>query len=236
MKKQPNQISRRHFMKQTAAAAMLANLNPGTNYSPAFPEHNNKKRIFLKKPGPMIPPVPAILLTVKGRPGDPDEISVLWTFVVNGNPPQIGVSADEHHIAKNLIDLHEEFVLNVPTRKIVNPFDIIDMNSSRIADKFKLSGLTKTKAVEINCPAVEESPIHLECRVFNKLAVPPKRKIFLAEVVAVTVHENVCDEKGRLIVDNVPFFGMTSGSGEFYTMGEKVGHIGMSAGRDDIKY
>jgi len=29
---------------------------------------------------------------------------------------------------------------------------------------------------------------------------------------------------------------MTAGSGEFYTMGEKVGHIGKSVGRSDIKY
>jgi len=40
-----------------------------------------------------------------------------------------------------------------------------------------------------------------------------------ADVVATTVHEGVCDKDGRLIVSNVPFFGMTAGSGEFYTMG-----------------
>jgi hypothetical protein len=38
------------------------------------------------------------------------------------------------------------------------------------------------------------------------------------------------------MVDKVGFFGMTAGSGEFYTMGEKVGYIGRSVGRDDIKY
>jgi hypothetical protein len=41
---------------------------------------------------------------------------------------------------------------------------------------------------------------------------------------------------GRLIVSNVPFFGMTAGSGEFYTMGKLVGHIGKTVGRTDIKY
>ena len=60
--------------------------------------------------------------------------------------------------------------------------------------------------------------------------------MFLAEVVATTVLEGACDENGRLIVANVPFFGMTAGSGEFYTMGELVGHIGQSVGRNDIKF
>jgi hypothetical protein len=29
---------------------------------------------------------------------------------------------------------------------------------------------------------------------------------------------------------------MTAGSGEFYTMGRKVGHIGQTVGRSDIRY
>ena len=65
---------------------------------------------------------------------------------------------------------------------------------------------------------IAESPIHVECRVFSTIDVPPERVMFLAEVTATTVHEGVCDKHGRLIVENVPFFGMTAGSGEFYTM------------------
>ena len=41
---------------------------------------------------------------------------------------------------------------------------------------------------------------------------------------------------GRLIVPDVDFFGMTAGSGEHYTMGRRVGNIGMTVGRSDIKY
>ena len=48
--------------------------------------------------------------------------------------------------------------------------------------------------------------------------------------------EGAVDADGRLIVRNVPFFGMTAGSGEHYTMGERVGNIGMTVGRTDIKY
>jgi flavin reductase (DIM6/NTAB) family NADH-FMN oxidoreductase RutF len=184
----------------------------------------------------MLPPVPAILLTVNGEKKGPDEISVVWTFVVNGKPPQVGISVGDEHVALGLIKLHGEFVLNVPTVEIVEPFDKIDMNSGKPGDKFALSGLTRGKAGKVDAPTVEESPIHVECKVFQTLGVPPIRTVFLAEVVATTVHEGVCDKNGRLIVPAVPFFGMTAGSGEFYTMGKKVGHIGKSVGRDDIKY
>ena len=184
----------------------------------------------------MIPPVPAILTTVNGMPGDPDEITVLWTFVVNGDPPQVGVAAGHEHIAGDLIKHHGEFVLNVPVADIVVPFDRVDMNSSRVGDKFELSGLTRGRATKVDAPTVEECPIQVECRVFDTIDVPPLRTLFLAAVVATTVHEGVVDESGRLIVENVPFFGMTAGSGEFYTMDRAVGHIGQTVGRNDIKY
>jgi flavin reductase (DIM6/NTAB) family NADH-FMN oxidoreductase RutF len=184
----------------------------------------------------MLPPVPAILLTVDGRAGEPDEISVLWSFVVNGDPPQVGVSAGDEHRAGPLLALHGEFVLNVPTAAIVRAFDRVDMNSSRAADKFALSGLTRGKANLVSAPTVEEAPIQLECCVSHTLRVPPERTVYLADVVATTVHEGVCDEEGRLIVSSAEFFGMTAGSGEFYTLGRRIGHIGQSVGRSDIRY
>jgi flavin reductase (DIM6/NTAB) family NADH-FMN oxidoreductase RutF len=83
---------------------------------------------------------------------------------------------------------------------------------------------------------VEEAVIHLECKVAQIVDLPPRRSIFIADVVATRVQDEVCDDNGRLIVDSLPFFGMTAGSGEFYTIGQKVGHIGMSVGRRDIRY
>ncbi len=193
-------------------------------------------RRLLEEPGPMIPPVPAILLTVNGRDGDPDEISVLWAFVVNGDPPQVGVSAGSEHVARQLLELNGEFVLNVPTASMIEAFDTVDMNSSRVTDKFELSGLTRGRARVVDAPTVEEAPIHCECRTIDSLEVPPMRKLFIAEVLATTVLEGTVDEAGRLLVPNLRFFGMTAGSGEHYTMGERVGNIGMTVGRTDIKY
>ncbi len=234
--------SRRVFLKQSSALGVMG-LFMGAGLSAApesleSPTHKTKKgkRIQLPEPGPMIPPVPAILLTVNGKPGGPDEISVVWTFVIEGKPPQIGISVHKHHVANELIKTHGQFVLNLPVADLAIPFDKVDMSSSKVADKFKLSGLTRGKAVKVNAPTVEESPVHVECKVFNTIAVPPARTMYLADVVATTIHEGACDEKGRLIVEKIPFFGMTAGNGEFYTMGKKIGHIGMTKNRTDIKY
>ena len=229
-------MNRRIFIKKTIFPAMMAGLG-GANMPNLISMHNkNNKRIRLSENGPMIPPVPAILLTVNGKPDDPKEISVVWTFVLEGKPPQIGISVADYHIAGDLIKMHEEFVLNVPTANMVTAFDTVDMNSSKVGDKYALSKLTEGKAAVVDAPTISEAPIQVECRIFNTIAVPPQRTVFFADVVATTVLEGVCDKSGRLIVPNVSFFGMTAGSGEFYTMGKPVGHIGKTVGRNDIKY
>ena len=229
-------MNRRIFIKKTIFPAMMAGLG-GANIPNLVSKHSkDDKRIRLTENGPMIPPVPAILLTVNGKPSDPKEISVVWTFVLEGKPPQIGISVADYHIAGDLIKMHEEFVLNVPTADMVTAFDTVDMNSSKVGDKYALSKLTEGKAVVVDAPTISEAPIQVECRIFNTIAVPPQRTVFFADVVATTVLEGVCDKNGRLIVPNVSFFGMTAGSGEFYTMGKPVGHIGKTVGRNDIKY
>jgi flavin reductase (DIM6/NTAB) family NADH-FMN oxidoreductase RutF len=221
---------------QPDARGLAATAGEGVaqSQSPQTPTSTN--RVSLAEPGPMVPPVPAVLLTINGAEGDPDEISVLWTFVVEGNPPHVGVSAGSSHLARRLLETHNEFVLNVPSVDMVEAFDTVDMNSSRVGDKFALSGLTRGRATVVDAPTVEEAPVQCECRIIGTLEVPPERKLFIAEVVATTALEHAVDEDGRLIVPAARFFGMTAGSGEHYSMGEPVGHIGMTVGRTDIRY
>lgn len=228
--------SRRRLLGGAAALGLLPALPLASLPRPAAPGARQRSRSSLRQPGPMLPPVPAVLLSVRGAPGDPDELSVLWSFVVSGEPPQIGISAGDQHVAGALVARHGEFVLNVPVAELVERFDRVDMSSDQVGDKYALSGLTRGQAQLVDAPTVMECPIHLECRVFDTVRVPPARTLFLAEVVATTVLEGVVDATERLQVDNVPFFGMTAGSGEFWSMGRRVGHIGQTVGRSDIRY
>jgi flavin reductase (DIM6/NTAB) family NADH-FMN oxidoreductase RutF len=231
--------TRRSFLKEAGVGALasgaLARPLQATILAAPAPGRALPRRV-LEKPGPMLPPVPAILLTVNGGVGETDEIAVVWTFVVNGDPPQVGISVGDEHVAGGLIEKHQQFVLNVPVAGLLHAFDRVDMNSSRRGDKFALSGLTRGRGRVVDAPTVEEAPIHVECRVTHRLRVPPARTVFLADVVATTVHEGVCDADGRLIVGSQAFFGMTAGSGEFYTLDRPVGHIGQTVGRRDIRY
>ena len=202
-------MQRRHLLSRAAVAGLLL-ASPGRTAAQA-PQSTGLSRKPIPKPGPMIPPVPAIITSVHGKPGDPDELSVLWSFVVNGDPPQVGVAPGDEHIAGALITLHREFVLNVPVASMIHAFDRIDFSSSRPGDKYAMSGLTRGTATVVKAPTVNEAPIQLECRVSHILRVPPVRTVFIADVVATTVHEGICDEDGRLRPESAAFFGMMAG-------------------------
>ena len=228
---------RRTFLVQPVLALLAARAAFTAPAPSAVVEQaGGRHRTALPKPGPMLPPSQAIITSVRGKPGDPDELSVLWTFVVNGDPAQVGVAAGDEHIAGGLITLHKEFVLNVPTASMIHGFDVIDFSSSKPGDKFAKSGFTRGQATVVNAPTVNEAPIQLECRLLHTLRVPPMRTLCVAEVVATTVHDGICDADGRLRPDSAAFFGMAAGCGEFFLLGQKVGHIGQSVGRRDIRY
>ena len=201
------------------------------------------ERFELPTPGPMLPPVPAIVLGVKGDASVPDDLTVVWTFVLEGNPPQIGISVGDDsaisghkHAALELIKKHGEFTLNVPDASWIEKFDGIDMTASTRADKFEANRLTRLPSKLIGAPGVAEAAIVLECKVLQSHRLPPTRTVFFAEVVRVTVHPGVTDADGKLDSSARQFFGMTSGNGEFWTFGKKVGRIGMTKGIEHIRY
>ncbi len=197
----------------------------------------------LAEPGPMIPPVPAIVLGLKGDSTHSDILSVAWTFVLEGHPALVGISvtnkineAGDPYYVETFLREDREFTLNVPDASWVEAFDDIDMSGYVWEDKFAKNNLTRLRSVLIDAPGIKEAAIILECKVVAYYKLPPKRTVFFAEVVRVITHEDVTDENGRLISDSRDFFGMASGNGEFLTFGKKIGHIGMTKGRDDIKY
>ncbi|MCK5047375.1 MAG: flavin reductase family protein, partial [Candidatus Heimdallarchaeota archaeon] len=172
-----------------------------------------------------------------------DDLTCVWTFVLEGTPPQVGISVGKksaisghYQVALNLINKHGEFTLNIPDASWVEAFDIIDMCASERDDKFAKAGLTRVQSKTIDAPGIAEAPIILECRVISSHDLLPKRTIFFAEVLRTIVHPGVTDNKGRLIPESKPFFGMLAGCGEFWTFKEKVGHIGQTKGIEHIRY
>ena len=77
----------------------------------------------------------------------------------------------------------------------------------------------------VSCPAVEESPISIECKVTD-ITDLGSHHMFIADIVAVNVDERYIDEKGKLHIEKCALAAYAHGS--YFALGKKIGSFGYS--------
>jgi flavin reductase (DIM6/NTAB) family NADH-FMN oxidoreductase RutF len=98
------------------------------------------------------------------------------------------VSIAPKRYSHKLIDETREFVINVPTMKIVKETLYCGRVSGRKRDKFKDTGLTQLPAKKVKAPIIKECIAHLECKLIKQIKTGD-HTLFIGEVVAAYVNE-----------------------------------------------
>lgn len=176
------------------------------------------------KPGNLIAPVPAAMVSC-GTMEKPNIITIAWTGNVSSSPAKVSISVRPERYSYGLIKESGEFVLNLTTTALVRAADFCGVRSGREVDKFAQLGLTPLPAREVACPLVGESPVNLECRVCDVIPLG-SHDLFLADVLAVHVEEELVDDHGRLRMDQCHLAAYAHG--EYFALGKKVGSFGFS--------
>lgn len=184
------------------------------------------------KPGTLVYPAPAALVSC----GDCDEnnlFTVAWTGTVCTNPAMLSISVRPERYSYGLIKRHMQFTLNLTTAAMARATDLCGVKSGRDGDKWALCGLNRYPGVAVSCPAVEESPLSIECRV--KSIIPlGSHHLFIAEVLNVLADERWLDsETGRFELDRAGL--MSYSHGGYFAQGEKLGHFGFSVRKKSTK-
>ena len=117
------------------------------------------------KPGNMLYPLPAVLVTSKGKDGSEDVCTVAWAGTVCTNPPMVSISLRPSRLSYTYIHETGVFGLNITTEEIVRETDFCGVKSGRDLDKFKEMKLKKERAAHIDCPLLAASPVNIECEV-----------------------------------------------------------------------
>ncbi|MCR5547086.1 MAG: flavin reductase family protein [Lachnospiraceae bacterium] len=177
------------------------------------------------RPGNMLYPVPAVLISLSDKDGNYNLITVAWAGTVCSDPAMVSISVRKERHSHHMLKESGEFVVNLTTKDIVKAVDYCGVRSGRDVDKFKETGLTPGEAKKVACPIVEESPVNIECKIRQVLELGT-HDMFLAEVVNVQVEEDLLNEKGTLKLDRADLVAYSHG--EYYTLGEKVGTFGYS--------
>ena len=177
------------------------------------------------KPGNMLYPVPAVMVTVGDGEGKDNIITIAWAGTINSDPAMVSISVRKSRYSHELLSSNGEFVINLVTRDLTYAMDYCGVKSGRDIDKFSEMKLTKYEASTVNVPLIKESPVNIECKVKSIIELG-SHDMFLAEVTAVLVDKKYMDETGRFNLQAADLIAYSHG--EYYTLGEKIGKFGYS--------
>ena len=177
------------------------------------------------KPGTMIYPLPAVMVSVTDGEGHDNIITVAWTGTVCTNPAMAYISVRPSRYSYDMIRKTGEFVINLTTEKLAFATDFCGVRSGRDVDKFRKLNLTKEKAQFVSAPMIGESPVNIECKVEQVLELG-SHHMFLAKVVAVHADEAYMDERGRFDLNRAK--PIVYSHGEYFGIGKKQGTFGWS--------
>ena len=185
------------------------------------------------KPGTLIYPLPAVLVSCGSTPDEYNLLTVAWTGTVCTDPPMCYISVRPGRHSYGIIRRTGEFVINLTTRDLARAADWCGVRSGRDYDKFCEMGLTPGKALQVAAPIVEESPVSIECRVRQVLPLGT-HDMFLAEVVAVQVDADYIDpDTGRFCLEKAG--PIVYSHGEYFALGEALGHFGWSVRKKPLR-
>jgi flavin reductase (DIM6/NTAB) family NADH-FMN oxidoreductase RutF len=180
----------------------------------------------LWKPGNMLYPVPAVMVSCQ-RPGEKANIiTVAWTGTVCSDPAMVSVSIRPSRHSYSIIKETGEFVINLTTKNLTYATDWCGVKSGRDVDKFKEMKLTPGNAKHLqNAPIIMESPVNIECKVTQCLELG-SHHMFLAIVEGVQVEDKFMDSKGKFLLNEQDL--VTYSHGEYFMLGKKLGKFGYS--------
>lgn len=178
------------------------------------------------KPGNMLYPLPAVMVSTADRSGKTNILTVAWTGTICTNPPMVYISVRPERYSYQMIKESGEFVINLTTESLIRATDYCGVRSGRDVDKWKETGLTPLKAETLSyAPAIEESPVSIECRVAEVKELG-SHHMFLADVTAVQVDESYMNEKNKFELNKTGLLAYSHG--EYLGLGKKLGTFGYS--------
>ncbi|MDE6448780.1 MAG: flavin reductase family protein, partial [Muribaculaceae bacterium] len=134
------------------------------------------------KPGTMIYPLPAVMVSCADADGNDNIITVAWTGTVCTNPAMLYISVRPERHSYAMIKETMEFTVNLTTEALAKATDWCGVKSGRDFDKWAECGLTREPGVTVKCPSIAESPLSIECRV-SEIIPLGSHHMFIAQVL-----------------------------------------------------
>ena len=145
----------------------------------------NEKQVW--KPGNMLYPVPAVMVSCGNKNGEKNIITIAWAGTICSDPAMVSISVRPERYSYSMIRETGEFVINLTTKELTYATDWCGVKSGRDVDKFKEMNLTAMPGEKLTyAPVIAESPVNLECRVQKEIPLG-SHNMFLAKIEDVMI-------------------------------------------------
>jgi flavin reductase (DIM6/NTAB) family NADH-FMN oxidoreductase RutF len=121
------------------------------------------------------------LVTTLDSANQPNVATFAWIMSTSHNPELIAVSVSKARYTYECLTY--EFVINLPTKELVEQVWTVGTLSGRDVNKFQVARLTPIPAIAVKPPRIAECLTHIECRIVSTIETGD-HTIFIGEVVA----------------------------------------------------
>ena len=178
------------------------------------------------RPGTMIYPLPAVLVTAGADRDEWTMLTVAWTGTICSDPAMCYISVRPERNTYPIIEKNREFTINLTTEDMARATDWAGVRSGRDYDKWKETGLTPIPGEKVKSPTIMQSPLSIECKVKEILELG-SHNMFVAEVVNVRADDRWLDkETGRFDLEKSGLMAFSHGG--YFNLGPKIGKFGFS--------
>lgn len=187
-------------------------------------------------PATLLAPVPVVLVSCRGLPdgerAKANLITIAWAGTICSDPPMLAISVRKSRYSHEQIRQTGEFVVNLVGQDLLRSADLCGVKSGFDLDKFAICDLTAVSQPGLTyAPAVAESPVNLACRVRQVIELG-SHDCFLADIIGVTVAENLFDRQKKLDLGRANLIAYTHG--EYRQLGAVVGFFGYSVASPQV--
>lgn len=184
---------------------------------------------ILWKPGTMVYPLPAVMVSCGSVPEEYNILTISWTGTICTEPPMCYISVRPSRYSYDIIKKEGEYVINLTTRSLAYAADWCGVKSGSDYNKFKEMGLTPGVAAKVKAPLIMESPVNIEC-IVKEIKELGTHHMFISEVVAVNAQKELFDKTTGLfkLDEAVP---ICYSHGKYYETGKLIGKFGFSVAK-----
>lgn len=185
------------------------------------------------KPGTLIYPLPAVLISCGEAEEEYNMLTVAWVGTICTNPAMCYISVRPERHSYDIIKRTKSFVINLTNEEMARATDWCGVRSGKDYNKFQEMRLTPQMAQKVKAPIILESPLSIECEVVE-IKELGSHHMFIANVVNVQAGERYIDpatDEFRLSDAKL----IAYSHGHYYKLGEEIGKFGWSVRKNKKK-